>query len=159
MGCRKVRRVIWYHMPDILLYPQKYAHPFLPLFYPFREEKILISRCPPLYQNKLLESSAQTVVNSKKNNIQRHGDLVEKAYSHYNANINDNQDPFGLIEKNERWDPVYYNDKDDQNAVPSRISAIPSFMPRIMADDEILENFNSLNPSQCDVFIVFVNGQ
>ena len=47
-------------------------------------------RCSPLYQNKLLEPSVQTVVNSNKIKFEPYVDLVDEVYSRYNANILDN---------------------------------------------------------------------
>ena len=55
MCCRKVRRILRYHVPNKLLSPEKFAHHVMLLFFPFRDEKQLLSGCPPLYQNKLQE--------------------------------------------------------------------------------------------------------
>ena len=41
--------------PNKLLSPEKIAHPVLLLFYPFRDEKDLLSGLPPMYQNKVQE--------------------------------------------------------------------------------------------------------
>ena len=54
-------------MPNKLLSPEKFAHHVLLLFYPFRDEKELLSGFPPpLYQNKLQEEGVQDVVNINK---------------------------------------------------------------------------------------------
>ena len=53
--CRKVRRILRYHVPNKILSPEKFAHHVLLLFYPFRDEKELSSGFPPFYQNKLQE--------------------------------------------------------------------------------------------------------
>ena len=39
MRCRKVRRILRYHVPNELLSPEKFPHHVLLLFYPFRDEK------------------------------------------------------------------------------------------------------------------------
>ena len=44
-----------FHAPNKLLSPDKFAHHVLLLFYPFRDEKELLSGFPPIYQNKLQE--------------------------------------------------------------------------------------------------------
>ena len=41
--------------PNKLLSPEKIAYPVLLLFYPFRDEKDLLSGLPPMYQNKVQE--------------------------------------------------------------------------------------------------------
>ena len=55
MRCRKVKRILSYHVSNKFLSPEKFAHHVLLLFYPFRDEKELLSSFPPLYQNKLQE--------------------------------------------------------------------------------------------------------
>ena len=89
----KVRGILWYHEPNNSLYPGKYAHHLLILFYPFWDEKDLLSGCLSLYQNKLLEPGVQTVANSNKIKFEPFGNLVDDSYSRYNANMLDNQDP------------------------------------------------------------------
>ena len=89
----KVRGILWYHEPNNSLYPGKYAHHLLILFYPFWDEKDLLSGCLSLHQNKLLEPGVQTVANSNKIKFEPFGNLVDDSYSRYNANMLDNQDP------------------------------------------------------------------
>ena len=55
MRCRKVRRILQYHVPNKILYPEKFNCHVLLLFYLFRDEKELLSGPPPIYQNKLQE--------------------------------------------------------------------------------------------------------
>ena len=57
--CRKVRRILQYHVPSQLLSPEKFAHHVKLLFVPFRDEKQSLSSFPPLYQNKLQEKRSR----------------------------------------------------------------------------------------------------
>ena len=57
--CQKVRQILRYHMPNKLLSPEKFAHYAMLLFFWFRDEKQLLSDCPPLYQDKLQEQVVQ----------------------------------------------------------------------------------------------------
>ena len=57
--------------------------------------------CTPLYQNKLLEPGIQDVVNNNKTTFKPYDDLVDKAFSHYNESIINNQDLFDQIENDE----------------------------------------------------------
>lgn len=52
---------------------------------------------------------------------------------------------------------MYSNGQDDENTESNRNSAVPNFMPRILAEDDILESINFLNPKQRDVFNVVHN--
>ena len=49
MRFRKVRRILRYHVSNKLLPPEKFAHYVMPLFFPFRDEKQLLSGCPRSY--------------------------------------------------------------------------------------------------------------
>ena len=108
MRCYKVRRILRYHKPNKALYPEKYAHNLFLLFYPFRDEKEFLSGCPPMYQNKRLEPGVQTVIN---NNRIKFEPYVDEAYSRYDANMLENQNPFGQIENDETREAVYFNDQ------------------------------------------------
>ena len=59
MRCRKVRRILRYRMPNKPLSPETFAHHVLILFYPFRDEKELLSGFPPMHQNKLQEEGGR----------------------------------------------------------------------------------------------------
>ena len=69
-----------YHVP----------HHVLLLFYPFRDEKELLSGFPPLYQNKLQEEGVQDVVNINKIKFEPYGDLVDQDFSQFNENLINN---------------------------------------------------------------------
>ena len=80
MRCRKVRRILRYHVSNEVLCPEKPAHHVLLLFYPFRDERELLSGFPPMYQNKLQEQGVQDVVNINRVKFEPHDDLVDRAY-------------------------------------------------------------------------------
>ena len=84
MRCRKVRTILRYHVPNEVLCPEKFAHHVLLFFYPFRDERELLSGFPPMYQNKLHEQGVQDVVNNNKIKFELHGDLVDRAYLRFN---------------------------------------------------------------------------
>ena len=66
MHCRKVKRILQYHMPNNFLSPEKFTHHVMLLFFPFRDEKQFLSGCPPLCQNKLREQLVQDFENGTK---------------------------------------------------------------------------------------------
>lgn len=52
---------------------------------------------------------------------------------------------------------MYSNGQDDENTESNRNSAVPNFMPRILAENDSLESINFLNSKQRDVFNVVHN--
>ena len=42
MWCRKVSIILRYHVPNKIVYPERFAHHVLFLLYPFRAEKVLL---------------------------------------------------------------------------------------------------------------------
>ena len=124
------------------------------LFYPFRDDKKLLSAFPPLHQNKLREQGVQAVVNMNKTKFERYGDLVDQAFSQLNENSITNQDPHSQIEKDETPGTEYLLENDSEDAEINKTSAIPNFMPKILPDDEITEGIDSLNLKQREVFNV-----
>ena len=109
MRCPKVRQFLRYHKPNKHLFPEKFAHHVLLLFFPFRDKKML-SGCPPLYQNKLQQQGVQYVVNRNKIKFEPYGDLVDQAFSQFNEISINNQDPHSQIEKDGTPEAEYPND-------------------------------------------------
>ena len=81
MWCHKVRRILRYHVPNKILYPEIFAYHVLFFSYPFRDEKKLLSGLPPLYQNKLQEQGVQDIVSNKEIKFEPYGGLVDEVYS------------------------------------------------------------------------------
>ena len=84
MRCRKVRRILRYHLPKKLLSPEKNFYHVMFLFFLFKDENQLLSGCPPLYQNKLQEQGVQDVVNRNKIKSESYGCFVDQAFSQFN---------------------------------------------------------------------------
>ena len=105
----------------------------------------MLSGFPPLYQNKLQEQGVQDVVNRNKIKAEPYGDLVDQAFSQFNENSINNQDPHGQIENDETLEAGYPNENDSEDTKTNKTSAIPNFMPQVLPDDEIAKGINSLN--------------
>ena len=116
------------------------------LFYPFRDEKDLLSRFPPMYQNKLQEEQVQNVINVNKMKFEPHGDLVDQAFVQFNENLINNQDPHSQTENDETPEEEYPNESDLEEGETNRTFALPNVMPH--PDNEIAEGINSLNSKQ-----------
>ena len=124
------------------------------LFFTFRDEKPLLSGCPPFYQNKLQEQGVHDLVNRNKIKFDRYGDLVDQAFSQSNENSINNQDPLSQIENDETPGAEYPNENDLEDTETNKTSVIPGFMPQILPDDEIAEGINPLDSKQREVFSV-----
>ena len=123
----KVRTVLQYHVPNKLLSPEKFAHHVLLLFYPFRDEKELLSGFPPLYQNKLQEQGVRDVVNTKKIKfVEPHGDFVDQAYSEFNETLINNQDPQSQTENDETPGAEYSNESYSENREQTKLQQLPT---------------------------------
>ena len=133
MRYRKVRTVLQYHVPNKLLSPEKFAHHVLLLFYPFRDEKELLSGFPPLYQNKLQEQGVQDVVNTNKIKfVEPHGDFTDQAYSEFNETLINNQDPQSHIENDETPGAEYSNESYSENREANKVTAITRYQLQIL---------------------------
>ena len=136
------------------MYQEKFAHHVLLLFYPFRDEKELLSGLPPLYQNKLQEQGVQGIENINKIKFEPYGNLVDEVYSRLNETLVNNQNPHSQIENDEIPGAEYPNDNDSEDTETNKTSTTPTFMPKISTDDEIAKGINSLNSKQREVFNV-----
>ena len=138
MWCGKVRRILRYHVPNKLLSPEKLPHHVLLLFYPFRDEKESLSGFSPMYQNKLKEEGVQDIVNINKVKIELYSDLVDQ----------DNSTTTWLTVKthiaNETPGAEYPYESNSEERETNKTSALSSFAPQILPDDEIAEGINSL---------------
>ena len=114
----------------------------------------MLSGLPPFYQNKLQEHGVQDIVNNNKIKSKSYGDLVDEVYSGLNETLINNQDPHSKIENDEISGAEYPNDNDSEDTETNKTSTIPTFMPQILADNEIAEDINSLNSKQREVFNV-----
>ena len=85
------------------------------VFFSFKDEKQLLSGCPPLYQNKLQEQGLQDVVNRNKIKFEPYGESVDQDFSQFNEKSINNQDPHSQIENDETpgTEYPYENDSED----------------------------------------------
>ena len=114
MRYSEVRRILRYHVSNKLLSPEKFAHNMLLLFYPFRDEKELLSGFPPIYKTKLQEEEVQDVVNINKMEFEPYGDSVNQMLSKSNENLNNNQDRHNQNQKDETQGAEYPNESDSE---------------------------------------------
>ena len=100
------------------------------LFYPFRDEKELLSSLPPLYQNQLQWQGVLDVANKNKLKFKPYGDLVDQVYSKFKETFINNQDPHSQIENDETPEAEYCNEDDSEDTESNRISTTANFIPK-----------------------------
>ena len=142
--CRKIRRIFRYHVTNKPLSPKKFAHRVMLLFFLFRDEKKLLSGSPPLYQSKLQQQGVQGVINRNKIKFEPYDDLIDQAFSQFNENLINNQDPHSQADETPEAEYPNENHSDDT----FRISSIPNIMPQILPNDEIAKGANFLIQSK-----------
>ena len=91
------------------------------------------------------EQGVQDVVNRNKIKLEPYGDLSNPAFSQFNENSINNQDPHSQIENDETPGAEYANENDSEDTETNKTSTIPNFMPQILPDDAIVKGINSLN--------------
>ena len=114
----------------------------------------MLSGLPPLYQNKFQGQGVQDIININKIKFEPFGDLVDEVYSRLKETLINNQNPHSQIENGGIPGAEYPNDNDSEDTETNKTSTIPTFMPQILADNEIAEDINSLNSKQREVFNV-----
>ena len=120
MGCRKVRRIIQYHVRNKLLSPQKFVHHVMLLLFSFCDEKQLLSGCPSLYQNKLQEQGVHDVVNRNKRKFEPYGDITDQDFFQLNENSIKIWYPHSQIKSDETPMAEYPNENDSEDRVAKK---------------------------------------
>ena len=154
MKCRKVQRVFRYHVPNKHRFPEKYAQHLQLLFYPLRSEIELLG-VNKTYQLQLRDENILSLIKNRLR-FESYADLVDAAYTNWNAELVSNQDACGEIESFETKDALYSEhvtclENNENRSIPN--FSIRSFIPQILAGDEIAANIKSLNKKKRDVLI------
>ena len=147
MKCRKVQRVPRYHVHKKHIFPEKYAHNLLFIFYPFCSESKLLG-VNKTYQGQLRDEHIFGVINTNRLRFESYADLVDEAYTNWNTELASNQDAYGKI-KNFETNGASYNKhvtciENNENRSIS-IFLFGNFIPQVLTDDEIAKNIKSLN--------------
>ena len=94
------------------------------------------------------EQGVQVMANMNKIKFEPYGDLADQVFSQFNEKSITNQDPHSQIEDYETPGTEYPNENDSEETETNKTSAISNFVPKILPDDEIDEDMNSLNLKQ-----------
>ena len=77
-------------MPKKETSPEEYAHNMLFMYYPFRDEKVLLSENPPTYVSKLSEPGVIDVVNQNYSLFETFATIVDDAFLRISCDIDSN---------------------------------------------------------------------
>ena len=100
MKCRKTPCVLQYCVPNKETKPEEYAHHILFMYYPFKDEKELLSGNPPTYASKLSEPGVIDLVNQNYSVVKPFDTSVDNTFLRLSSDI-DNMDPYGQQENYE----------------------------------------------------------
>ena len=81
------------------MFPEKYGHHLLFLFYPLRPEQEF--QAGLAYEANLAEEGALNTVNFNRQKFDPYAHLVDEAYANFNADLIYNQDAYGQVENDE----------------------------------------------------------
>ena len=87
----------------------------------------MLSGFLPIYQNKLQKEGAWHSVNINKMKFEPYGELVDSAFSQFNENLINNQDPDSQIKNDETSGTKYPNGSDTEKGGTNKTFAIPNF--------------------------------
>ena len=143
MNCNETMR---YHVPNKDIYPEKFAHHLLFIFYPFRLEDELLIGNPPTYQNTLACPSFLSAFNKNRQKFEPYADITEESLANFSHNLQSNQDSYGQIENNETKD-TSFSDKNENasDANTNEYSSVPFNALSNQSEESIAANIKSLN--------------
>ena len=162
LKCRKIPYVLQYYVPNKETSPEEYAHHMLFMYYPFRNEKELLSRNPPTYVSKLSKNGVIEVVNQNYSLAEPFATIVDDAFLRINYDNVTNMDPYGHQEKDEVTDKIVdFSDNSDidtlettksQSADLGNTNAFTNLLRVVPGDNVINKNIRSLNMQQREIF-------
>ena len=162
MKCRKTPYVLQYYAPNKGTKPEEYAHHMLFMYYPFRDEKELLSGNPPTYASKLSELGVIDLVNQNYSLVEPFTTIVDNTFLRLSS---DNDNILDLYDQQENDEVNYYltEDIDDfeseafetieaHSADVGNNNLISNNMIPAIPNNIINENIRSLNMKQREVF-------
>ena len=150
-----------YYVPNKETKPEEYAHHMLFMYYPFRDEKELLSGNPPTYASKLSEPGVIDLVNQNYSLVEPFATIVDNAFLRLSSDIDNIMDPYGQQENDEVNDYLTEDIDDSESEAFETMEAhsadvgnnnlISNKLP-VIPDNIINENIGALNMKQREVF-------
>ena len=161
MRCRKARKVLRTYTPNRHLYPEKYAHHLLMLFFPFRNEENDL-KLDGSYMLKLSEPDVLEIVNSNRELFEPNSELVEIALQNYRSDLLTNQNAFAQQENDEVLDILNEElnnnaDIDEESHADDEVYdnlAPAAAQETLISEEDLNSSIESLNEEQRQIFDV-----
>ena len=152
MKLRKVKKVVRFHCPNQVKYPEKYAHHLLLMYKPFRSETQL--ETDGSYLLTLQDPEIQSAVNERKRIFEPFSDLIDEALTNFQQVLR--PDPILDYENDETEEQgssrsQFNNDDHDDDEMTSIDLDIPP-VPTVLPDEDINSSIRSLNTGQREIF-------
>ena len=159
MQCRCLKKILRYHTPNHVSYPESYAHHLLILFFPFRNESELLCLEQNNYSSKLNNPDVLQVVKDNKQKFEPCGNLVDEALLNFislprpvilSEQQNDEQISDDEVEENGLNEVVDFQINLNSNRPP----CTAQINLNILSNDNINILISSLNKTQRKIFNV-----
>ena len=157
MKCRKTPYLLQYYLPNKETKPEGYDHHMLFMYYPFRDEKEVLSENPPTYASKHSEPRVIDLVNQNYSLVEPFPAIVENTFLTLSSYIDNIMDTHGQEENDEVNDYLAENRDDSESEAFEAMEAhsadvgnnnlMSSKLPAI-TNNIINENIRSLNIKQ-----------
>ena len=161
MKCRQTPYVLQYYVPNKETKSKEYAHQILFMYYPFRDEKQLISVNPPTYASKHSKLGVIDLVNQNYSLVEPFATIADNAFLRLSSDIDNIMDPYGQQENDEVNDYLTKDIDDSESEVFEAMEAhsadignnnlMSNKLPATL-DNIINENIRSLNMKQGEFF-------
>ena len=113
--------------------------------FPVQKWKTIAIRLPIIALKQIPRTrSPGCYINRNKIKFEPYSDLVNQAFSQFNGNSINNQDPHSLIKNDETPRAECHNENDSENTETNK-NTIPNFMPQVLTDEKIAKGIMFLN--------------
>ena len=132
MKCRKTPYVLKCFVPNKETKPEEYAHHMLLMYYPFKNEKKLLSGNPPTYASELSEPEVIDLVNQNYSLVEPFATVVDNAFLRLESDMRNDEVNGYLTEdiddsESEALETMeaHSADIENDNVMPNKLPVIP----------------------------------
>ena len=161
MKCLQMPYVLQYYVPNKETKSEEYAHQMLFMYYPFRDEKQLLTGNPPTYASKHSNPGVIDLVNQNYSLVKPFATIVDNAFLRLSSDIDNIMDPYSQQENDKVNDYLTEDIDDSESEVFETMEAhsadignnnlMSNKLPATL-DNIINENIRSLNMKQGESF-------
>ena len=145
---RTSRQVLRYYVPNKQIYPEKFTHYWLSMFYPFRDENAL--EVSNSYFQKLYEEGVLHIINGNKRLFDPNCEEINSAF----VRLSQVRDEISDVDFSVDYDDDYLTEKNKGPPLSEGVgtSRCVNIFNVIISDDPMREIIKSLNSQQKQIF-------